>query len=299
MDFTRVLELLGNDRATKTLYFTRKTKDGYITYSPEADQDILTELMSHINNYLKSYELYEQIDYNPTGYRDGTIEVCEVNYVGNFDEIINSFDDGNVENIEEEVDNFSFYCIDFNDEENNIKLFRRVTKFKRLYSKGIIAAFQGNRLNKIQDKMLGLDGSIDLIVFNDEIAIINHISLERIFKLEEQFLVKANEAIDCIRRANKMVNFDEFEEDCLNDLKIRKILAKMLKEGNDLSTCFDNFENIIDTINLFELEIEVQNSPEQAIIYEDKRQLMDVLRLVRDSYYRSTVRELPGIDDKY
>lgn len=299
MDFTRVLELLGNSRATKTLYFTRKTGNGYITYSPEADQDILTELMNHINNYLSTYELYEQIYYNPTGYRDGTIEVCEIDYVGNFDEIINSFDGGNVENIEEEVDNFSFYCIDFNDGENNIKLFRRVTKFKRLYSKGIIAAFQGNRLNRIQDKMLGLDGSIDLIVFNNEIAIINHISLERIFKLEEQFLVKANEAIECIRRANKMVNFDEFEEDCLNDLKIKKILTRMLKEGNDLSTCFDNFENIIDTINLFELEIEVQNSPEQAIIYEDKRQLMDVLRLVRDSYYRSTVRELPGIDDKY
>lgn len=72
----------------------------------------------------------------------------------------------------------------------------------------------------------------------------------------------------------------------------------MLKEGNELDTCFDNFDNIVETIEIFELDIEIQNTPTKGIIYEDKRQIMDVLRLARDSYYRSIIREKPGIDNK-
>ena len=298
MDLKMLSEILEREDLTKTLYFTRKTRDDYISYSPEVDGGVLNELIGHINKYLESYVDYEQIDFNPTGYRDGTIEICDLEYVGNFDDVINSFDAGNIDGVEDEADNFSFYCINIDYEDINIKLFRRVTKFKRLYSKGIVAAFQGNRLNKIEDKMLGLDGNVDLIVYNNQIAILSHISLERIFRMDLQFSVKANEAIECIRNSNKIVNFDIFEEDCLNDLKIQKVLTKMLKEGNELETCFDNFDNIVETISLFELEIEIQNAPSEGIIYEDKKQIMDILRLARDSYYRSLIREIPGIDNK-
>ena len=102
-----------------------------------------------------------------------------------------------------------------------------------------------------------------------------------------------------MRKSNKIVNFDAFEDDCLNDLRIQKILTKMLKEGNELDICFDNFDHIVDTISIFELEIEIQKSPHEAIIYEDKKQIMDILRLARDSYYRSIIREQLGVDDKY
>lgn len=298
MDLKRVRECLERRELTKTLYFVRKTRTEYISYSPEVDNDILTHLVSIIASYTENFIDFEQVEFNPTGYREGTIEICDFDYVGNYEEVIRSFNAGNIEDIENEADNFSFYCIDLNVDDINIKLFRRVTKFKRLYSKGILAAFQGNRLNKVDDKMLGLDGEIDLIVYDNQIAILNHISLERIFRMDLQFTNKAAEAMGYLRNANKIVNFDIFEEDCMSDLRLQKVLTKMLKEGNELDTCFDNFNNIIETIDLFELDIEVQNAPVQGLIYEDKKQVMDILRLARDSYYRSLIREKPGIDNK-
>lgn len=83
----------------------------------------------------------------------------------------------------------------------------------------------------------------------------------------------------------------------MNDLRIQKILTRMLKDGDELNSCFDNFDNVVETIELFELDIDFQRTPTEAIIYEDKKQLMDILRLARDSYYRSLIKERPGIDN--
>jgi len=299
MNLNEVREILCKEDLIKTVHFSRKTKTHYISYSPEVDPVILDDLLNYMYSYLESFTDLEQIAFNPTGCRDGTVETCSSDYLGNFEEVISSFNVGNIENIEDEVDNLSFYCIDVADQAgNNLKLFRRVTKFKRLYSKGLLAAFQGNRLNKVDDKMLGLDGNIDLIIYNGEVAILSHTSLERIFRLEEQYLNKAVEAIALLKGSNKIVNFDEFEEDCMSDLRVRKVLTKMLSEERDLDRCFDNFNNIVETIDLFGLEIEIQRAPVPQIIYEDKKQIMDILRIARDSYYLSLVRERPGIDNK-
>lgn len=299
MNLNQIIDILDQQNLDVTLCFVRKMRDGYMSYSPEVDSNIYDILMSYIKNYIKNFLEFEQVEFNPTGYRDGTIEICDIDYVGNYEEVIGCLDGGNIEDVELEADNFSFYCLDIHDSDGNVlKLFRRVTKFKRLYSKGIIAAFQGNRLNKIDSKMLGLDGQIDLISFQNEIAILSHIALERIFKLTEQYETKAQRAIDHIRNSNKIINMDLFEDDCMNDMRIQKILTKMLKEEDGLESCFDNFDNVIETINIFELDIETQSAPNEGIIYEHKGQLMDILRLARDSYYKSLICEKPGIDNK-
>lgn len=297
MDLTRVKGILSQQNLTSALYFTVKSKSLYTSYSPEISPTIMESLICYANEYLDKYMDDEQIDFNPTGYRDGTIEITDFEYVGNYNEVIQTFDNGAIE-CPGDLD-FSFYCLDIISEDgDNVKLFRRVTKFKKLYSKGLLAAFQGNRLNKVEDKMIGLDGDIDIVAFENEIAILNHISLERIFRLEDQFSTKAHEAIEYLRNTNKVVNFEDFEEDCLNDLAVRKVLTKMLKEGNNLNICFDNFDNVLETIDIFGLEIEVQTVPSIGLVYEDKRQVMDILRLARDSYYRSLIQEKPGIDNR-
>ena len=298
MDLNYVLNILSRNDITIDLYFTKKDRNGYMSYSPNVSQNIIDNLTEGAKDYIEKFIDFEVIEYNPTGYRDNTFEVTTCDYVGNYNGIIESFDNGNIENVQDEVNNFSFYCIDISTENENIKLIRRVTKFKKLYSKGIIAAFDGNILNKIDDKILGMDGEIDIIILNNEsIGVFNHISLERIFKLNDQFEIKASEALQVIKATNTIHNYDMFEEDCLNDKRFQKILTKMLREEG-LNNCFDNFENIIETVGLFDLDIEIRSVPDKIIIYRDKGQIMDILRLARDSYYKSTVREKPGIDNK-
>ena len=77
--------------------------------------------------------------------------------------------------------------------------------------------------------------------------------------------------MEYLRKTGRIMNFDEFEEDCMNDMNIRKILTKMQNENNNLEKCFDNFDNIIKTIDIFELPINI-NEEEKNIIYENKSQ---------------------------
>ena len=105
-------------------------------------------------------------------------------------------------------------------------------------------------------------------------------------------------AIDLIRNSRRIDNFEQFEEDALNDGRITRTLTKMLKEEDRLHRCFENFSNVINVIELFDLDINIQNlDGVDMVVYESKEQLMDIIRLVRDSYYTSIINQRPGIDD--
>lgn len=68
-----------------------------------------------------------------------------------------------------------------------------------------------------------------------------------------------------------------------------------LPEDADVLSSFDN---VVNTIDMFELDIDYQVSPSEKIIYESKSQVIPILRLIRDSYYITTVNGNRGIDNK-
>lgn len=200
------------------------------------------------------------------------------------------------------INKLNFYCFSvdciFNGKEENIKFFRRITKFKKLSSKGMFGQIKNNRFNKLETNMLGIDGDVDAIILGEEVAVFNHVALERIFSMRDQYIEKAEEAIEKIKAAQRIENFDQFEEDCKSDGRITRILTKLLNEDDKLEHCFENFENVKKAINIFELDIKVKrHGNKEIIVYEGKDQLMNMVRLVRDSYYRSIIGERPGIDD--
>ena len=297
MNLKEVISILEDNKNKKELYFCEKNKDIYESVCPEVSEEIFNILIQNTIDSICKKSEDEMLQYNPTGFREGTLEICNIDYVGNYNEIINSFNPENIEVEKEKIDKLSFYCVNIGEKDRNVKIFRRLTKFKKISTHGFLGVFMGNQLNKIDSQILGIDGDVDLIVYNNEILVLNHISLERIFKIEEQYEKKSRETIDYLRNTGKIENFDEFEEDCMNSLLTRKILTKMQSEDNDLSKCFDNFENIVTTIDMFDLPINV-NTNNKSIIYENKYQIKDILLLARDSYYKSIIQEKPGIDNK-
>ncbi|WP_218563569.1 hypothetical protein, partial [Peptoniphilus harei] len=50
-------------------------------------------------------------EYNPTGYKDGTIETCETSYINYYDRVIDSF--RNSDHVETEIDpdNYNFILL--------------------------------------------------------------------------------------------------------------------------------------------------------------------------------------------
>lgn len=304
MNIERVIDILEREDTVTRLYFTQKRGIRYLSYSPDIEGDLQKILKEFIVKYLSDYKNIEQIEFSPLGYREETIETCNIEYISNFESVINSYKEETVsrELSSDIINKLNFYClvIEFceNGENKVIRFFRRVTKFKRLSTKGIMGSIKGNRFSKLDASLLGIDGDIDIITFESSVLILNHISLERIFSISDQYLEKAQNAIDIIRGANRITNFDQFEEDALNDGRITRTLTKMLNEEERLEKCFENFQNVIDVIDLFDLEINIEKrNGVDKVVYEHKDQLMDIIRVVRDSYYTSIINNRKGIDD--
>ena len=85
---------------------------------------------------------------------------------------------------------------------------------------------------------------------------------------------------------NKISNFEQFENDCLDDKRVQKILTKMLNEENLLEGAFGNFDAIEKTIDMFDLDVNISENEngDKVIQYamEDFCQLSK--RLTYDKY---------------
>lgn len=305
MSLNEIISKLELSELTLRMYFTRKQRKKYVSYSPGVDPDLQKELIKLIKNYLLKFVDYQQVHFSPVGYKEETIEKCSCDYVEKYIDVISSYEKENLEREpidEKTINKLNFYCLEVFYEEDgkhkNIKFFRRVTKFRKLSSEGFFGRIKSNKFKKIDSNLLGIDGNVDIIVYNDEMLVLNHISLERIFSLSDQYSEKAEKAINIISEANRITNFEQFKTDCLNDGRVTRMLTKMLSEENRLENCFENFPNVVSVIEIFELDIDIDNSSEvDMIVYDNKDQLMDVIRLVRDSYYESIIRRRKGIDD--
>lgn len=288
------------------LYFTRKkNNNSYASYSPLVDLAISKQLITLVSDYLEKQKDLPTSIFSPIGSYDETIEYCEAEEIQNFQEVIGSLQEDKVEreNIpKKEINKLNFYCLSvdciINGQEENIKFFRRITRFRKLSSKGMFGWIQDNRFSKMDTDILGVDGNIDVIVVGNDIMILNHIALERIFSMNDQYIEKSEEAIARIEQTERIENFEQFREDCQGDKRIVRILTKLLNEEDMLDHCFENFENVKKAINIFELDIKTsRQGDKETVVYENKNQLMDMVRLIRDSYYKSIIRERPGVDD--
>lgn len=305
MKIEEVLSYLNLEEVDMRLYFVRKSNNMYYSYSPQIENDVKKDLITVIKNYIERYKDCEQYDFSPIGARDSTIEKYETSQLEMYNDIRDSFEKAARESIKDnEIELLSFYCLELNvyinnDEKESIRFYRRITKFKKLSKSGLIGSIKNNRFNRLDNKMIGLDGDVDIIEKDGEMLILNHVSLERIFSIADQYADKAIEAMEKIKSANRIQNFEQFSEDCLNDKRMVRILTKLLSEEDRLDKCFENFENVKKVINMFELEINttITKKKKEVLVYDDKSQMMDMIRLVRDSFYTSIINERQGYDD--
>lgn len=288
------------------LYFTRKKSNGfYVSFSPIIDDGVSEKLLDLVIQYLENQKMLPVSDFSPIGCYSDTLESCRTDEIQNYQDVIESLQEDRVERdgIEpKEINKLNFYCLSvdcmIDNQEKNIKFFRRITKFKKLSSKGLFGQIKNNRFSRIEAEMLGIDGDVDTIISDGEVIVLNHVALERIFSMSDQYIEKAEEAIRKIEEAERIENFAQFEEDCKNDRRITRILTKLLNQEDKLEHCFENFSNVKTAIDIFELDIKTKSvGNKEIIVYEKKEQLMDMVRLVRDSYYKSIIRERPGVDD--
>jgi len=301
IEVTNLLYGLNDEELAVRLYFSRKRPNGsYLTYSPSIDRPLQVELKKLVTDALYKARDLEQREFSPIGTIDGCIETYSVNQVDSFNDIIQSMSEDVVVRTEiqpKDVSKLTFYCLKINlGTRGDILFFRRVTKFNRLAKEGFIGKFYSNDFVKIDDTLLGIDPSVDIVVFGNELLILNHISLERIFSIHDQYQQKASQTLDLVKRADRIENFDLFREDCLSDGRVTRALTKLLNEEDKIYLVFENFQNVIRVIDIFDLNIELTEG-NTKLIYEDKSQLLDITRLMRDSFYKTLINNREGVDE--
>jgi hypothetical protein len=138
------------------LSFVSKTRFGYTAYSPNVSPSLKDEIWQLVENAIKKSQGLLVVEYNPASCKDDTIENCKTESVTNYDEVIDSINIAEHDYLDVDSEKISFYCISvrIQSEPAPIYFFRRTTNFRKLNSSGLLAWFQGSKLNKLSSKVL-------------------------------------------------------------------------------------------------------------------------------------------------
>lgn len=233
------------------------------------------------------------VQYNPVGVLDEENELIIPSQVSSVETFLDSLKPDNV--ITEmnliKIPKINFYCIEVSYQGKAVFLFRQFTKMSRL-RKGILSQLVNDELKELDSEFLGIDELTDMVLMDDVLLIINHISLERVFNYRDKFQEMTNQAIGRIVVEGKMANVEQFSEDCLNDVRIMKRFTDLMSKDR-LPLFFDNYDRVPDIVNALELDIEFDD--EGKMIYRDKSQLFHIIHLMSDAYFQSLLAARYGV----
>ncbi|GAK12229.1 phage protein [Geomicrobium sp. JCM 19039] len=303
MDINNLIQRLEQQKGNVdlTFYLSRKrTNNKYYSFSPDVDPGLKEELLDLVISSLDHVKEYPQEEYNPVGVADQTLEKIDSNNINNYTEIVNSInqeirDSSKIST--DEIARLDFYLLRIRiakqDGYEEIHILRRINKMSNL-RKGLLGEFRGQDFIKLEPHhLIGIDSNVDVVIYNGEALVLSHISLERIFDLKDHFKDTAKKALNIVKETKGIENFDQFYEDCLSDGRVIRAFTKLMNEEEKVERCFQNFDNVRKVIKIFELPINLNGD---KIVYENKDQLMEIARLIRDSYYQSYIGEEDRVD---
>lgn len=275
------------------VYFSYWNAPRYISFLPQISTDVQDEILSAVLQNLSSQLGNAIVAYNPVGVADGEIEKLDKATIEKINAYCESITDETV--IKDmntlKVDKIDFYCLEINLDGQAVFLFRQFHKLKRL-RKGILTRIVNNELQITDSNFLGIDEAVDIILFDDDVYLINHISLERIFKYRDEFLKKTNEALGELLTQNIISNIDQFTEDCRNDIRIMKRFTNIMTKER-LPLFFDNYEKVPDIVGVLGLDIDFDE--DGRLVYREKSQLFHIINLLSDAYFKSLIAERAGV----
>ena len=288
----------GDIRSTQML-FIKRTRSCYVTYSPNMNPDLRTSLLDLIKTNLadKVENLDGEMKYNPCKNLQGKISLCTHEYVGSYDEFMESLNNSLEELNSEDAGKLSFYCficdVEYNGVRKKYYFLRRLLNYRALQKRGFLGMSIGNRYEKIDNAVLGIDSVIDLICTESEVIILSHPSVEKIFRLSEALSKKDDKVLAYLKKSKKIENYDAFYKDC-QTITVKKRLANLSENPELLNQVIQNMSAVEQVITTRELGIELRDG---KIVYKEKKQLIELLRILQDVYYTSEITRRKGVDD--
>lgn len=297
---TQVTSILGEmPENILRVYFSYWQSDKYVSYVPQLSTALQKEIVNTVLTPLaKKISDHNLVEYNPVGVADGEVEELKVSSIPNIETFKASLLDETVFKSMDtlEISKIDFYCLEILCDEKNILIFRQFQKLKKL-RKGLLTQILNDELVAMDGDFLGIDDISDILVYGEDVLLLNHISLERIFKYRDEFLKKTKEALGELLTKNIIVNIDKFTEDCQRDIRIMKKFTNIMTKDR-LPLFFDNFDKVDGIVKDLDLDIEFEPTNETGVarmIYRDRSQLFHIVNLLSDSYFKSLIAERTGL----
>lgn len=305
MDIKNVIERLNDLDVSQseavTLYFVDKRKKGLTAFVPELGLEVRRKFkeMFITTLNLPIFEL-SQKGFNLNGRVEDTLEIADLS-IGRADQIINEISsNAPQQDIEQmKLDDINFYLIEFrlkniNNGIDSFKILRRFYKYKKL-KKGFKGYFTGNHFKEFEEDIIGVDCDVDLIIFNNEMLVINRASLNNIFDMNDYYIEKTKEILDDIGTYNKINNFELFSKECLEDRNLVKRFTQLQKDKNAVSSFFDHYTNLSKVIDAASLEIKLDS--DGNIDYQGQYvERLDIFKCIADKFYKTLLKGVIGED---
>lgn len=276
----------------------QKIADGYEAYEPTVYDKLREEIKGLYSEVLET-RLFElpQEEYNANVAQEGHLAVADLN-VAHVEKTINELEtEDNIHGDmgELKLESINFYCVTLRNKEETMYIFRRFSKMKKI-RRGFLGILEDNSLRKIEnDLFIGFDRDIDILVFQNQMLIINRFALQTIFNLQDYFMERATEALDKVERGNVIENFDEFREDCLNDRQAAQRITKILNTPGRISGFLRTANSLPNVIGKADLDIEL-NEKGQIVYKSDRAVRSQILFCMADAYYLSLLLGRVGED---
>lgn len=123
-----------------------------------------------------------------------------------------------------------------------------------------------------------------------KVYIDNHVALERIFYINEEFKDKANIILNRIERTEKVKNFMTVKDKLLNNGRFVRRIAKLSSDNDRAILFIESIENTKLAIEQFSLPIIYNEKTGQfEVDYNDLSQLNVLVNLMQDAYYKTMI----------
>lgn len=277
-----------------TMFFVQKpSRERFVSFKPQISSELQKKILDMILPLaIKSLQL-TVVPYNPIGVADEENELLPPSQVDSVDKFLESIKQENLftDMSELKISRISFYSIQITYQGSTVYLFRQFSKMSKL-RKGLISQLVNNELKEMDTDFLGIDELCDMVMHDDVLLILNHISLERIFNYRDEYLKITNAAIGEIVNQGIMENVEQFSDDCQRDVRIMKRFTDMMSKDR-LPLFFEHYDRVPEIVNALNLDLEFDE--EGKIIYREKSQLFHIINLMSDAYFKSLLAERIGV----
>ncbi|MBM0845959.1 DUF4868 domain-containing protein [Staphylococcus saprophyticus] len=277
----------GNKKTTK--------KELYNLYHLDFKSNLKKEFKNKHIEFIYSKSNLPVVNYNPVVKQNDCIENITCGKVNGLKDLYKKF--SNIDpSSSMNYKSINFFIFKYVYEESEILLFRRHFHSNKLDRSFKVMPVSGIYDQITENKFLTIDADIDLLILNNDIHIFDHISIERIFVMLEEFQDKANSTLDKIATFNNFDDFEKIRESILSNGRLVRRVAKLSEDPGRSTLFLEDIEKTIEVIKNLKLNINIE-SKTKKFMFTDDSELNELINLMQDSYYKTLIGKRSGTDE--